>query len=239
MPHGGGQTRIEWHKLGYVDRLQSDFKVITVDIPGNGESDKPTTTSSYAIDKILEDILMVADACRTSQFSVLGFSFGGNIARYLAATSDRIKKAVIMSVPFGPAINDDAMKNVNEIIDNLRRIHQKQVDRTLDYHSLTESERAFMKNSSPLAWIATYQAMLSWGTIKPSDILCLVMLMIGTKNTFAMPRMADYDEEAKSAGIRLEFLEGFSHMQELTEIDKVLPIILSFLKDSSRTNNSR
>ena len=38
--HGGGQNRQAWHGTGYVDRLAKEFTVITIDIRGNGESDK-------------------------------------------------------------------------------------------------------------------------------------------------------------------------------------------------------
>ncbi len=43
--HGGGHTRKNWHAADYVDRLKSDFKVITMDIRGNGESDQPTDSA--------------------------------------------------------------------------------------------------------------------------------------------------------------------------------------------------
>ena len=38
--HGGGHTRRNWHDAGYVKRLKDHFKVIAIDIRGNGESDK-------------------------------------------------------------------------------------------------------------------------------------------------------------------------------------------------------
>jgi hypothetical protein len=60
--HGGGYTRQNWHDVGYVKRLKDDFKVIAIDIRGNGESDKPTAPACYTTDKMGQDILAVADA---------------------------------------------------------------------------------------------------------------------------------------------------------------------------------
>src|SRR6185369_7846118 len=40
--HGGWQTRQNWHNVGYVEQLKNNFKVIAIDIRGNGESDNPT-----------------------------------------------------------------------------------------------------------------------------------------------------------------------------------------------------
>lgn len=77
--HGGGQNRESWHELGYVNRLASEFTVITVDIRGNGESDKPTTKAAYAIERLVEDLEAVADAAGASQVTVWGFSYGARL----------------------------------------------------------------------------------------------------------------------------------------------------------------
>jgi ferredoxin len=61
--HGGGGSRREWHDAGYVARLQDEFTVITMDLRGHGESAAPTAPADYAIGRLLEDILAVADAC--------------------------------------------------------------------------------------------------------------------------------------------------------------------------------
>ncbi|MBU1879225.1 MAG: alpha/beta fold hydrolase, partial [Chloroflexi bacterium] len=93
--HGAGKTRRDWHTLGYVERLSPDFTVITVDIRGTGESDRPLDIASYAIERICGDLYAVADACDSQRFAVCGFSFGGNIARYLGAWSQRVTAAAI------------------------------------------------------------------------------------------------------------------------------------------------
>ena len=71
--HGGGQNRQVWHKPGYVARLAKEFTVISIDIRGNGESDKPAHVSAYHFERINEDILAVADAIKASRFSLWGF----------------------------------------------------------------------------------------------------------------------------------------------------------------------
>src|SRR5262245_237846 len=68
--HGGGQTRRSWHDAGYVDRLSKRFTVITVDLRGGGESDKPDTAAAYAVERVLADLLAVADAASAKTFHV-------------------------------------------------------------------------------------------------------------------------------------------------------------------------
>jgi pimeloyl-ACP methyl ester carboxylesterase len=77
--HGGGRNRLAWHDAGYVSRLASEFTVVTVDLRGNGSSDKPTTTEAYAIERLREDILAVADAVGARRFTLWGFSYGANV----------------------------------------------------------------------------------------------------------------------------------------------------------------
>lgn len=104
--HGAGKTRRDWHKLGYVERLQSDFTIITMDVRGTGESDYLVEIEDYAIEKICQDLYLVADACNVDKFAIWGFSFGGNITRYPTAWSERISATAVIGVPFGPAVDE-------------------------------------------------------------------------------------------------------------------------------------
>ncbi len=98
--HGGGSSRQDWHDEGYVKHLQENFTVITLDLRGHGESDLPTGPADYAIDKMMQDILAVADVCGVERFTIWGFSFGGRIGRYLAAQSGRVDKIILMCTPW-------------------------------------------------------------------------------------------------------------------------------------------
>ena len=106
-PVDGGQTRQVWRDAGYVTRLAPRFRVITVDLRGNGESDKPATKAAYALDRLIEDLLAVADDAKAQDFSLWGFSYGANVGRYLAVRSARVTSMVYIGIPFGPAADPD------------------------------------------------------------------------------------------------------------------------------------
>src|SRR5688572_1610047 len=74
--HGGGMNRQSWHTAGYVARLAKEFTVITIDIRGNGDSDKPAAVAAYSFERINEDVLAVADAVKAQRFALWGFSYG-------------------------------------------------------------------------------------------------------------------------------------------------------------------
>lgn len=113
--HGGGQTRQVWHRAGYVERLAKEFTVVTVDIRGNGDSDKPSSPEAYQFERINADILAVADAVKAPRFALWGFSYGANVGRYLASRSDRVNAMVYIGINFGPAVGGrflDAVKKM-------------------------------------------------------------------------------------------------------------------------------
>jgi dienelactone hydrolase len=113
--HGGGQNRQVWHRAGYVERLAKEFTVITIDIRGNGDSDKPTDVNAFHFERISEDVLAVADAVKAPQFVLWGFSYGANVGRYLASRSDRVRAMVYIGINFGPAVEGrflDAVKKM-------------------------------------------------------------------------------------------------------------------------------
>ena len=100
--HGGGMTRRSWHEAGYVARLAKEFTVVTLDIRGNGESDKPATIEAFAPARLNQDVLAVANAVKAERFAIWGFSYGANVGRYLAAVSDRVRGMVYIGIQFGP-----------------------------------------------------------------------------------------------------------------------------------------
>ena len=104
--HGGGMNRRSWHTAGYVDRLAKDFTVVTIDIRGNGQSDKPAGAAAYSFERINEDILAVADSVKAQRFALWGFSYGANVGRYLASRSDRVSAMVYIGINFGPAVDE-------------------------------------------------------------------------------------------------------------------------------------
>src|ERR1051325_3909169 len=75
--HGGFvQGKQSWHDAGYAERLGKDFTVIAVDLRGHGGSDKPVNVEAFGIQRLMDDVHAVADACGADNFSVWGFSYG-------------------------------------------------------------------------------------------------------------------------------------------------------------------
>lgn len=226
--HGGGQTRQSWHDAGYVKRLKDRFQVVAIDIRGNGQSDKPTDPAYYTTDKLCQDILAVADACHVEQFTIWGFSYGGNIGRYLAAQSDRVEKIVIMGIPFGLGATGKFRQFIEAFCTHWRPILQAQEEDTLDITMLSEEDQEQLQQSNVALDLAWLGAMLDWGAIEPADLRCPTLWLVGSENESAMASVRKYEEALPSSKVRVEVVEGLDHSGEFSQIDRSLPLMSAF-----------
>jgi len=217
--HGAPMTRRDWHKLGYVERLKDEFTVITVDIRGSGASDQLYEIADYAIEKVCEDLFGVADACDVDTFAVWGFSFGGNIARYLGAWSDRVTAMAMIGVPFGPAVPQDFDRHIDNYV--------KRWDAQVQAYRQGELE----KPRKPFVWWACFQAMRDWPDVEPGDVNCPALLLVGTKNKAVLDWVEANRGLLDGANVRVEIVKGLSHAREFDEIDCVFPVVSSFFRE--------
>ena len=225
--HGGSGSRESWHDAGYVDRTKGSFQVITMDIRGHGESDKPVDQISYTTDKLVQDILAVADYCGAKTFVLWGFSYGGNISRYLAAQSDRVAGSIIIGIPFGPGASDEFRTYIEDMENHWKPILEAQKANTLDWDKLSNEDQVVLKEHNPSLSIAWLNAILDWTTVLPSDLRSPALWLIGSENKGAMASLKELQESLPDS-VQVRVIEGLTHQQEFTDIDKVLPSLLEF-----------
>ena len=75
--HGFLSNRQSWKERGYVARFVDNYKIITVDSLGHGDSDKPEQPEHYARIKRAADIAAVLDAENIDRAHYVGYSMGG------------------------------------------------------------------------------------------------------------------------------------------------------------------
>jgi pimeloyl-ACP methyl ester carboxylesterase len=232
--HGGGQNRRVWHEAGYVGRLVNRFTVIAMDLRGHGESDQPTSVEGYAIDRLTDDILAVAEAAHVARFAVWGYSYGGNIARYLASRSDCVSKLVIIGIPFGAASPPQFRTLIRELQAKWEPIVNRDRAGTLDLDSLSAEDRALWQSGTPLgripvvlSWLV---AMLDWASVEPADLRCSTLWLVGTGNENAMPSVKAYSEGLERTKVKLHLLPALTHEDELAKVDQALPPMLMFME---------
>jgi 3-oxoadipate enol-lactonase len=96
--HGLGYDRLGWGPL--PELLADDFRVITFDNRGVGDSDVPE--GPYAVPQMAADAVAVLDATGVESAHVFGASLGGFIAQELALSyPERVRKLVLASTAPG------------------------------------------------------------------------------------------------------------------------------------------
>jgi pimeloyl-ACP methyl ester carboxylesterase len=96
--HGFPDSADMWrHQIPVL--AAAGFRVVAPDLRGFGESDKPHSTSAYAMRHILGDLRGVLDALRIGRVHVVGHDWGAIAAWALAGWEpDRVRRLVAISV---------------------------------------------------------------------------------------------------------------------------------------------
>ena len=101
LVHGLGADRRIWE--GTIARFADRWRVVAVDLPGHGESDKPDVDYSPAyFARVLRGL---GRAMHLSEVVVVGSSLGGRVTLELAASYPTWVRAIVLSAPaplFGP-----------------------------------------------------------------------------------------------------------------------------------------
>jgi pimeloyl-ACP methyl ester carboxylesterase len=94
--HGLQSTAdINWRLTGVIRDLASDHRVIALDLPGHGRSDKPENPEAYGR-QMAEDVVLLLDHLKIKKAHVVGYSLGGMIAfKLLAMHPDRVLSGTI------------------------------------------------------------------------------------------------------------------------------------------------
>ena len=230
--HGGGQHRGAWHEAGYVDKFKESHELIAIDIRGYGESDRPAESSAYGIDLICQDILAVADACEAQQFSIWGFSLGGNVGRYVAATSSRVHKLIMMGGVFGPGASGEARETIEQTLEAWLPVVRLKRAGKLDPARLPPEAREAMETVDLVPMIALLQAMLEWRAVEPEDVLCPTLWLSGSENPGALENMRAREGRLANSKVESAIIDGLTHEEEFTNIEAVLPALIAFMDKS-------
>jgi pimeloyl-ACP methyl ester carboxylesterase len=88
-------ARINWQMPGIVSLLSKKYRVIALDLPGHGESDKPADDEAYGLE-LVEDVARLLDHLKIEKAHIVGYSMGGMIAvKFMAMYQERVLSGVV------------------------------------------------------------------------------------------------------------------------------------------------
>ena len=148
--HGFIVNSESWKKTElYADLLKNQYKVILLDMRGNGKSDKPQNESAYANDAEAKDIIGLMQFLKIKKYGMVGYSRGAIIAMRVALKDQHANLAVIGGM-------DTAFTNPNWS----RRIsiyHALNGDDSTGFEGLVEYVKKTGFDRKVLAYLQKYQ----------------------------------------------------------------------------------
>jgi pimeloyl-ACP methyl ester carboxylesterase len=135
LVHGFIVNSGTWKKSPlYLDLLKAGYKVVIMDLRGNGRSDKPHDADAYANDAQAGDVMGIASELGVSKYDVIGYSRGSIITARLLVLDKRVGKAVLggMSkaftdpewprrIMFYRALMGDSVPALSAMVQNVQR----------------------------------------------------------------------------------------------------------------------
>jgi len=129
--HGLGSSADRW--LGIPDALSANFHTIALDLPGFGESDKPTI--DYTIENFRKTIVDLMNMLRINdgKTSIIGHSLGGYIAAEIAIENNNQVERLVLIDSSGllkkptPLLEEYLRVAMNPTKDKVRKVFEQMV----------------------------------------------------------------------------------------------------------------
>ena len=137
-----GSTR-NWESV--VPPLTKNHTVITVDLPGHGQTPSPTDLSAYQMESVAPALNGLMEEMGHSSFNLLGYSMGGRLTLYMAIQYPaHVSKLILESA--SPGLKTAEERDARRASDNALadRIESEGVESFVDFWesiSLWESQK--------------------------------------------------------------------------------------------------
>ncbi len=251
MLHGFTGSTETWRPL--INKLEQAFRVITIDLPGHGQTDAPPETTRYRMELVADDLAGLLDRLQATPAHWLGYSMGGRLALYLACRLPQLVRSLILESA-SPGIIDpyERKARVEQDASLAQRIEREGIARFVDHwqsiplfdtqkrlpeevRSALRSQR--LKNSAAglansLRGMGTGAQPELWSEL---EFLKMPVLLItgedDQKFTGINRRMA-----AAISGSRLETVPNTGHAVHLESADLYGDLVLNFLSILSEDN---
>jgi pimeloyl-ACP methyl ester carboxylesterase len=177
-------------------------------------------------------MLAVADALGAERFSVWGHSYGATIARELAATSDRVTRAVLAGSHFGAIFTPERAAAAQADLEPLAQAQRAANPiAALDALDAPPEEREEALSFPARTTLLTIQSLVGWRPTQPADLRCPALIITGTRDLRVLAALDEQREAiaATDGRVRVVTLPNLDHEQLVTERAVVLPAVLPFL----------
>jgi pimeloyl-ACP methyl ester carboxylesterase len=242
--HGFPQTKESWHQVAPV-LSEAGYRVLAPDQRGYSPGARPPRRRDYSLDKLVGDVLALADAAGVGRFHVIGHDWGGAVAWGLGASHpERLASLTSLSTPHGRAMgralltSSQALKSWYMLAFQVPSLPEKAVSsgdrlrRSLVGSGLPEAQAdasaALLRGGGARGAINWYRAMPFSPPSMAGPISVATLYVYGTDDFALGRRAADLTGGHVTGPYRYEVLDGVGHWIP-ERGDLVNPLLLEHL----------
>ena len=221
--HGWGQNIEMMDPIG--KRLQNDFYITIIDLPGFGKSSEPTY--GYTVYDYVEIVDELLRKLKIKNPIMIGHSFGGRISIIYAAKKG-VEKLVLLASPFKRSVKKNTFK-----IKLLKFLKKVPVVKELESYMKTKIGSRDYRNATPIMRLILVNTVNEDLTEYLKQIESPTLLIWGDLDTEAPLEDAKYAETImKDAGLII--YQGATHYAYLERINEVINVLNVFLKEGKK-----
>lgn len=221
--HGWGQNIEMMDPIG--KRLQKDFYITIIDLPGFGKSSEPTY--GYTVYDYFEIVDELLRKLKIKNPIMIGHSFGGRISIIYAAKRG-VEKLVLLASPFKRSVKKNTFK-----IKLLKFLKKVPVVKELESYMKTKIGSRDYRNATPIMRLILVNTVNEDLTEYLKQIESPTLLIWGDLDTEAPLEDAKYAETImKDAGLII--YQGATHYAYLERIKEVINVLNVFLKEGKK-----
>ena len=221
--HGWGQNIEMMDPIG--KRLQKDFYITIIDLPGFGKSSEPTY--GYTVYDYFEIVDELLRKLKIKNPIMIGHSFGGRISIIYAAKKG-VEKLVLLASPFKRNKKKNTFK-----IKLLKFLKKVPVVKELESYMKTKIGSRDYRNATPIMRLILVNTVNEDLTEYLKQIESPTLLIWGDLDTEAPLEDAKYAETImKDAGLII--YQGATHYAYLERINEVINVLNVFLKEGKK-----
>jgi pimeloyl-ACP methyl ester carboxylesterase len=230
---GTGQDSSDWHRAGYVARLCGSYRVITVDLPGQGRSRGSADAADYHLRPMLAILETVANDLGLSEFALLGYSFGGVLALQAAAHLPQVRLVIAMGTTSARPVDAEmAARAAGQAL----RVQQAKSDGSLESLSLTPVQLLTAVRMDIPAHVAALHGQATWPLLDLRQLRCPGLLYLSPDDAAAaadmLASLSDAAGSTPRGRLRVHVEPGLDHESVFEQSQRALNSIGPFLAEN-------
>lgn len=224
--------------ISALESSDQGFKVIAIDHRGHGGSPTPAVDLGMtSVDDLASDVLETLIGLDIESFTVVGLSMGGAVAQFLAATSDRVEKAVFASTAtFLGGAGKWQERSATARGEGMDSIVDPTVDNWFtegfknEHPEVVDKFKTMVGSVDPEAYAQCGDALAKWGFEERLQLIqCPVLTIAGADDPSTGPEQLKEIAEGVTGPSQQVVIESASHQVANEQPERFNEALLSFL----------